>query len=97
MYDCSYIGSPEVIPMSATTTLPSAVALVTGASSGIGQATARRLAGRGATVVLVPRRQDRIDTLAKEITEAGGQAVALTADLTDPGAATAAVSAAVDQ
>jgi len=69
------------------TTLSSTVALVTGASSGIGQATARRLAAEGATVVLVARRQDRIDRLAKEITGEGGQALALAADLTDPDAA----------
>jgi NADP-dependent 3-hydroxy acid dehydrogenase YdfG len=81
--------------MSTTTALTSTVALVTGASSGIGQATARRLAAEGAAVVLVARRQDRIEGLAKEITGQGGQAIALTADLTDPEAATGAVAGAV--
>src|SRR4051812_387896 len=80
-----------------TTTLSSTVALVTGASSGIGQAAARRLASEGATVVLAARRQDRIEALAKEITGEGGQAVALTADLTDPDAAAGVVATAVER
>lgn len=77
--------------------LTSTVALVTGASSGIGHATARRLATRGATVVLVARRQDRLDTLAKEIAEEGGQAVALAADLTDAEAAAGVVATTVER
>ncbi|MEV6244009.1 SDR family NAD(P)-dependent oxidoreductase [Lentzea sp. NPDC051838] len=80
-----------------TTPLRSTVALVTGASSGIGQATARRLAAEGATVVLVARRQDRIDLLAKEIVEQGGDALALAADLTDAVAAAGVVAATVEQ
>jgi NADP-dependent 3-hydroxy acid dehydrogenase YdfG len=81
----------------ATPTLSSTVALVTGASSGIGHATARRLAAEGATVFLVGRRQDRIEVLAKEIEAQGGRAVALAADLTDADAAAGVVAATVER
>ena len=55
------------------------VAVVTGASSGIGAATARRLAGEGLHVVAAARRGDRLDTLVKEI----GNATAVECDITD--------------
>ena len=66
-----------------TLALTSTVALITGASSGIGRATARAIAACGATVVLVARRQDRIESLSREITDEGGHAHALRADLTE--------------
>jgi NADP-dependent 3-hydroxy acid dehydrogenase YdfG len=63
-------------------TLTGTVALVTGASSGIGAATAESLASLGATVVLAARRTDRIEELAGKIRADGGTALALTADVT---------------
>src|SRR6201988_4250851 len=58
-------------------------AVVTGASSGIGAATAVRLAEAGYHVVLAARRADRIEALAGQIKEGGGQAVAHRLDVTD--------------
>jgi len=60
------------------------VALVTGASSGIGRATARLLAAEGATVVLVARREERLREVAGEIAAQDGKAVCHPTDITDP-------------
>ncbi|MFK0111975.1 SDR family oxidoreductase [Streptomyces sp. NPDC091217] len=59
------------------------VAVITGAASGIGEATARRLAELGAQVALLARREERLNTLAAEIGKSGGQALAISTDVTD--------------
>src|SRR3954451_2476183 len=64
--------------------LAGAVAVVTGASSGIGAATARRLAREGCAVALIGRRRRRLDDVADSIRGAGGTALVLEADLNDP-------------
>src|SRR5688500_4220955 len=58
------------------------VVVITGASSGMGAAAATYLAARGARVVLGARRGDRIEVLAAEIAEAGGEALAVVTDVT---------------
>jgi NADP-dependent 3-hydroxy acid dehydrogenase YdfG len=64
-------------------TISEKVCIVTGASSGIGEAAAVALARRGAKLVIAARRADRLADLAGRINEAGGQALAVTCDVTD--------------
>ena len=71
--------------------LDGTVALVTGASSGIGAATAASLADQGAAVALAARRADRLEAVAGEIKEQGGTALVLECDITDEQQAAAAV------
>jgi NADP-dependent 3-hydroxy acid dehydrogenase YdfG len=59
------------------------VVVITGASSGLGEATAKILSAQGATVVLGARRKDRIQALAKELTAGGGKALAVATDVAD--------------
>jgi NADP-dependent 3-hydroxy acid dehydrogenase YdfG len=64
------------------TSLKDQVAIITGASSGIGAATARELAGRGVRVMLTARREDRLQNLRQKIESEGGRATCLAADVT---------------
>jgi short-subunit dehydrogenase len=71
------------------------VAVVTGASSGIGEATARELALRGASVVLASRAVDRLEALQRKISVSGGVALAVETDVSDRGSVEAMVGRAV--
>ncbi|MBG6218420.1 NADP-dependent 3-hydroxy acid dehydrogenase YdfG [Arthrobacter sp. CAN_A6] len=77
--------------------LTGTVAIVTGASSGIGEATAKELATHGATVAVVARRKDRLDTLVTEIETVGGAAFAVAADITDRAQAEQAIQSVVER
>ena len=80
-----------------TGTLEGTVALVTGASSGIGEAAARKLAADGAAVALVARRKDRLELLATDIDNAGGRALVIECDVTNEQQATEAVERTVSE
>ena len=72
------------------------VVVITGASSGMGEAAARHLAAQGAAVVLGARRIERLEALVGEITAAGGQALAVATDVTDRAQVQRLVDAAVE-
>jgi NADP-dependent 3-hydroxy acid dehydrogenase YdfG len=80
-----------------TPVLSGTTALVTGASSGIGEATAVHLAASGASVALVARRRDRLQELASRIERSGGTALVLEADVTDRAQAQDAVAQTVER
>jgi NAD(P)-dependent dehydrogenase (short-subunit alcohol dehydrogenase family) len=79
-------GSPLPSP------LVGRVVLVTGASSGVGEASAKAIAARGATVLCVARRQGELGRVVREIEAAGGSAYGYVCDLTDPAATDALVA-----
>jgi NADP-dependent 3-hydroxy acid dehydrogenase YdfG len=79
-----------------TSRLTGTVAIITGASSGIGRATALELASQGASVALVARRQDRLNELVAEIEKAGGTALAVPTDISDRAQAEAAVAKTIE-
>lgn len=78
-------------------TLKGKVALVTGASSGIGEAAARALAQRGAAVTLVARSEERLGFIVREISAAGGQALAVKTNVTDKDSVKDTVERTVEQ
>jgi NADP-dependent 3-hydroxy acid dehydrogenase YdfG len=80
-----------------TSNIADKVVVITGASSGIGESTARLLAGNGAKVVLGARRKDRIDAVVKEITARGGSALGFETDVTKRGDVEALVHGAIDE
>ncbi|CAM5733416.1 short chain dehydrogenase [Streptomyces badius] len=77
--------------------LPGKVALITGASSGIGAAAGRHFAAEGAAVVLVARRAAQVEEVAERIRQGGGRAVAVPGDVTRPADMERAVATAVDR
>lgn len=68
------------------------VVVVTGASAGVGRATVRRFARDGARIALLARGRHRLDAAAREVTEAGGEALVLPTDVADPDAVEAAAA-----
>jgi NADP-dependent 3-hydroxy acid dehydrogenase YdfG len=74
------------------TQLAGRVAVITGASSGIGRASALLVASRGARVAVLARRKEALDTMVAEITAAGGEAIAVPVDVTDQASVDAAAA-----
>jgi NADP-dependent 3-hydroxy acid dehydrogenase YdfG len=89
-----YKPADEVLSMS--NNISGKVVVITGASSGLGEATARHLAALGARVVLAARRKDKLDALVAELTNAGGQAIAYQTDVTSQEEVKTLIQGAVD-
>jgi NADP-dependent 3-hydroxy acid dehydrogenase YdfG len=85
------------MPAATTDVLRGTVALVTGASSGIGAAAASALASCGAHVVLAARRRERLEQLAADLHNRGRTSLVIECDVTDPGQAAGAVQRTVDE
>ncbi len=79
-----------------TSNIADKVVVITGASSGIGESTAKLLARHGAKVVVGARRKDRIDAVVKEISGAGGKAIGFAVDVTKRAELEALIKGAVD-
>ena len=79
-----------------TSNIADKVVVITGASSGIGESTAKLLARYGAKVVLGARRKDRLDAAVKEISAAGGKAISVAVDVTKRAEVEGLIRAAVD-
>jgi NAD(P)-dependent dehydrogenase (short-subunit alcohol dehydrogenase family) len=91
------VSSEPDVPVLAWFSLAGKVALVTGASSGLGVGFAVALAQAGADVVLAARRHERLEAARREVEKLGRLALAVPADVTDPGACQAVVQAAVER
>jgi len=89
-----YKPADEVLSMS--NNISGKVVVITGASSGLGEVTARHLAALGARVVLAARRKDKLDALVAELTNAGGQAIAYQTDVTSQEEVKTLIQGAVD-
>src|SRR4051794_31887183 len=84
-------GDPPDPPPEGASTVKPQIVVVTGASAGIGRATAIAFGARGATVGLIARGEEGLDGAAKEVERAGGRAVMLPTDVADPDQVFAAV------
>ncbi len=90
--DCVADGRPVMTSRRDGVPAPSSTVVVTGASSGVGRATARAFASRGANVGLVARGEDGLAAAAKEVEEAGGRSLVLPLDVADAEAVEAAAA-----